>query len=460
MLNPIIKPQQLVTDISDISEKKLFQALSSKKHFFYLDSSDKNSKWSNYAFMGFNPLFFIQVQNNKITKESKSSSIELSGNPFDIIQNSLDQFYTDIKLEFTPFWGGAVGYFGYEASRYLKDIPATYFNSPIADMELGFYTRVIAINKTTQQKWFIQTQYKDFDNEPVNIRSLVEASISEDPALFCSDYTTSVSRETYMERIKIAKDYIYNGDIYQVNLSQRFAVKLKGKPEQLFSRLRQITPAPFSAFLNFKSTKILSTSPERFITSDGLNIQTRPIKGTIARGKNSAEDDLNAHKLWHSEKDRAELVMIVDLLRNDLGRICEYGSVKVPEIFTLEKYANVFHLVSTIEGKIKTGIKPMDIIKATFPGGSITGAPKIRSMQIIKELEDVPRAVYTGCIGYFGFNNVFDTNIAIRTMYTADTNLYFHAGGGIVADSDPAAEYQESLDKARGIQDTLNLLNL
>ena len=268
---------------------------------------------------------------------------------------------------------------------------------------------------------------------------------------------SNFTREDYLAAIRRAKEYIAAGDIYQVNLSQRFTADLSVSPFELYTRLRTRNPAPFAAYLNFDDVAIVSSSPERFLLYSEASrvVRTRPIKGTRPRGATPEEDRKLANELLNSEKDRAELLMIIDLERNDLGRVCEIGTVRVPELIVLEKYATVYHLVSTVEGKLPPDKDRIDLLKATFPGGSITGAPKIRSMEIIDELEPTKRSVYTGAIGYLCFTGNMDVNIVIRTFIINNEKAYFQVGGGIVADSEPDAEYQETLDKAKALFDAL-----
>ena len=266
---------------------------------------------------------------------------------------------------------------------------------------------------------------------------------------------SNFEKKEYLESIRKIKDYIRQGDIYQANLTQRFNGKTNISSYELYKKLRTISPAPFAAFLNFKEHQILSNSPERFIKCINNKIETRPIKGTRPRGKNKEEDLKLQGELRNSEKDKAELLMIVDLERNDIGRVSKIGSVKVPELFVIEPYANVSHLVATVTGELEESLDCIDVIKATFPGGSITGAPKIRAMEIIDELEPTQRNVYTGSIGYIGFNGDMDLNIAIRTLIKSNENIYFQVGGGITWDSNPEDEYQETLDKAKSIVNAL-----
>ena len=266
---------------------------------------------------------------------------------------------------------------------------------------------------------------------------------------------SNFTKDKYLRAVSKAKEYIHNGDIYQVNMTQRFTCKINIEPHDLYYILRQKNSSPFSAFLGFPELKVGCSSPERFLWLKEGIIETRPIKGTRPRGNNEMEDKRYIKELKNSLKDRAELNMIVDLERNDLGRFCEYGTVKVKEHAVVEKYAKVFHLVSTVTGKVRKGYDIADILKAAFPGGSITGAPKIRAMEIIDELEPTVRSIYTGTIGYIGINGTMDLNIVIRTFIIKGSHFYYNVGGGIVEDSDPNAEYQETLDKGLALKETL-----
>ncbi|MDP3061985.1 MAG: aminodeoxychorismate synthase component I [Chloroflexota bacterium] len=267
--------------------------------------------------------------------------------------------------------------------------------------------------------------------------------------------TSNFTRQEYLRAVQRVRQYIIAGDIFQANLSQRFVADLPVAPYELFRRLRWVNPAPFAAYLGFDGVTVASASPERFLRVRGDRVETRPIKGTRPRGKTPQEDEALATELLASEKDRAENVMIVDLERNDLGRVCRFGTVKVTELCALERFPTVLHLTSTVEGQLRPGATRIDLLKATFPGGSITGAPKVRAMEIIEELEPTRRSVYTGSIGYMSFGGEMDLNIAIRTLLMVDGRAYFQVGGGIVYDSNPEAEYQETLDKARGLVQAL-----
>jgi len=274
-----------------------------------------------------------------------------------------------------------------------------------------------------------------------------------DPAL---ELRSSFTHADYVAAVQRVRDYIYAGDIFQANFSQRFEVPLTETSWNLYQRLRTRNAAPFAAYLDFPDAIVLSASPERFLRVSGSGqVETRPIKGTRPRGLGPEHDAALGRALTESTKDRAENLMIVDLLRNDLSRVCRPGTVRVPELFALERYATVHHLVSTVVGELNEGIDALGLLRAAFPGGSITGAPKLRAMEIIAELEPSQRGVYCGSIGYWSVTGELDTNIAIRTAVARNGRVYFSAGGGIVADSEPEQEYRETLDKARGLIDAL-----
>jgi para-aminobenzoate synthetase component 1 len=337
---------------------------------------------------------------------------------------------------------------------------------PVADCHLGFYGAVAAIDHVEGRAWVSAIGAPETD--PGSAQRLaerragelaerlsaaqVEAPIETPPQSMdalpvCSNFT----HDEYIGALKRVKEYIAAGDIYQANLTQRLSAPLATTPWDLYRRLTASNPAPFGGYFETPDCAVVSCSPERFLQVRSGEVETRPIKGTRPRGAAPEEDARLAEELCNSLKDRAENVMIVDLERNDLGRVCDYGSVHVPELFALESYATVHHLVSTVRGRLHTGKTALDCLRASFPGGSITGAPKVRSMEIIEELEPTRRGIYTGAIGYLCFSGDMDVNIVIRTLVIKDGTAYFQVGGGIVADSDPEAEYQETLDKARAL---------
>ena len=381
-----------------------------------------------------------------------------------------------------PFQGGFAGYIGYEFGSTLeKSSPPPTEGLGIPDLALGLYDWTMAWDHLEDRAWLISTGLPEHGASrqqraelrmaevldrlrgvPARRASGSAASIRQpapatDPVKQReAELHSSLSHDEYLAVVRRVQEYILAGDVYQANITQRFRVAVEEDPWPMYLRLRAGNPAPFSAFLEFGELAIASVSPERFLrlTNHG-HVEARPIKGTRPRGATSGDDDALAQELLHSEKDRAEHVMIVDLMRNDLSRVCVTGSVRVPELFALERYATVHHLVSTVVGELRPECDAVDLLRATFPGGSITGAPKIRAMQIIAELEPVRRDVYCGTIGYLSLTGALDASIVIRTALIRDGQAYCSAGGGIVIDSEPEAEYVESWNKARGLLDVL-----
>jgi para-aminobenzoate synthetase component I len=332
-----------------------------------------------------------------------------------------------------------------------------FIDRDFSEYKITDFTRMEKIRFTNVIKKSADKFGKEVTSEKIQskiVRDSINKGIKE--IIFNSNFT----KTNYLKAVKKAKEHIHKGDIYQVNITQRFKCSLDIDPYDLYYVLRQKNAAPFSSFLSFPEVIIGSSSPERFLFVKNGSIQTRPIKGTRPRGRDKNEDLKYVLELQNSIKDHAELNMIVDLERNDLGKICEYGTVNVEEHAVIEKYSRVFHLVSTITGKVKKGYEFTDIIKAVFPGGSITGAPKIRAMQIIDELEPTVRSIYTGAVGYAGIDGTMDLNIAIRTFIIKKSELFYNVGGGIVEDSNPEDEYQETLDKGIALLEALKFFEL
>ena len=350
-----------------------------------------------------------------------------------------------------PFLGGAIGYLGFELGREVERLPATTRDDVGApDLAFGWYDAALVYDAQQRGGWLV--------GRPDAVRSLrahLDAPAAPSRHVEATgELCSNISEHAYLDAVRRAKRYIAAGDIYQVNLSQRFSVPLTGSGFDVYRRLRAVSPAPFAAYLDFRAAggvEVLSSSPERFLLADGDALETRPIKGTRPRGANAAEDRALADALRASAKDRAEHLMIVDLERNDLGRVAVPGSVRVTEFAALESYAQVHHLTSTVTARRRDGVGLEALLRATFPGGSISGAPKIRALEIIDELEPTVRGVYTGAIGYVSATGRVDLNIAIRTITLAHGVAHLHVGGAIVHDSDPAAEYAETLAKARGM---------
>jgi para-aminobenzoate synthetase component 1 len=446
----------------------IFSTFCEYPNSFFLDSSMNKFHSGQFSFMGFSPFLIYKSWGDEIKVREDNKTTLYKGNPFFYLQEYLKQYSFKRIPELPPFQGGAVGYFGYDMGHFVEKFDATTQEDlPIPDCYICFYSTVIIFDHRQEKIWISslgksKDGIKKAKERIKELKSFIISSYLSKP-VFSRDYvpitynfTSNFTKKKYLDAIIKAKEYIAAGDIYQVNFSQRFSLPCDIPPFDLYLRLRKINPAPFAAFLNFDEVKILSSSPERFLRISNDSVETRPIKGTRPRSSDFLKDRKLALELLKSEKDRAELIMIVDLERNDLGKVCKYGSVMVPDLLVLETYSYVYHLVSTVRGVLYQGKDHISCLKACFPGGSITGAPKIRSMEIIEELEPIRRKVYTGSIGYIGFNRETDLNIAIRTVLLLNGNAYFQTGGGIVADSDPEAEYNETLFKARAMFSALN----
>jgi para-aminobenzoate synthetase component 1 len=362
-----------------------------------------------------------------------------------------------------PFQGGIAGYVGYDWGAELEHVvrpPADRLTPTMPDVALALYDWVIAWDHLEAKAWLIAI---GSDKRAAARTAWVRDRLAAAPAAVPDHHAptpqppkSNFTRPEFETGVSRIRDYIAAGDVYQVNLSQRFHAPFVGSALALYRRLRARNPAPFGAYLEFAGAQVASISPERFLRLDTTHAaEARPIKGTRPRGTTPARDAALARELLESEKDRAENVMIVDLLRNDLGRVCRPGSVRVPKLFALESHPTVHHLVSTVTGELVDGADAFDLLRAAFPGGSVTGAPKIRAMQIIAELERAPRGLYCGAIGYISTTGAMDFNIPIRTIVLREGSATFHAGAGIVWDSEPAAEYDETLAKARTMIEAL-----
>ena len=437
----------------------LFKKFKEDRYPIILESQKDPGKLGRYSFMMSEPFLVIKSK-EKITEILKKSTKKiLKGDPFDALQEYLDK-YRVIEKSHIPFTGGAAGYLAYDLCHHIESLPRTVTHDvDIPDLFLGFYDGILAVDHLENKKYLIAHGFnEDADKIIKKLESKIEKKTGETVSKTYEKepvFQSNMDKSSYLKSIQKVKDYIYSGDIYQINFTQRFQCELNKSPYTLYERLRSTNPAPFASYMNFGEGEIVCCSPERFIQVRNGMIETRPIKGTITRGSTPEEDAENRKTLETSEKDRSELLMIVDLERNDIGKISETGSVKVTELFSIEEYATLFQQVATITGKLKKDISTADILRATFPGGSITGAPKIRAMEIIDELEPTSRNIYTGSIGYIAFDGSIDLNIVIRTILCKENKGYFQVGGGIVWDSDPESEYQESLLKGKALKEAL-----
>jgi para-aminobenzoate synthetase component 1 len=433
-----------------------------------------------YSFFAADPLLVVRskAQLTEILENHTRRRVE--GDALGVVRAILREWAAPAVPGLPPFQGGAAGYIGYDYGAVLERVPPTrYDDLAVPDVVLGLYDWVLAWDHGRREAWLISTGLGP-GGAPSEDRARARAAMvrerlsrgavvpqqprsGPDRPMAPSYPVTALEaapeglRSTfthrgYLDAVARVREYIVAGDIFQANLSQRLQAPLGEAPFELYRRLRRRNPAPFAAYFECGDLTILSASPERFLRLDERgSVETRPIKGTRPRGLGPMHDAAIGRALAESEKDRAENVMIVDLLRNDLSRVCRPGSVRVPELFALEHHPTVHHLVSTVVGELAPGADAVDLIRATFPGGSITGAPKVRAMEIIAELEPTRRGVYCGSVGYLSRTGAMDTSIVIRTFVRVGEEVYFQAGGGIVADSDPELEYRETLDKARGL---------
>ncbi len=444
-------------------------SFATQKHPFFLDSSMQGTPLGRWSFIGCEPFLVMRSYGRRLVLSDGDGSQEreIEGDPFEYLEALLKQYAVPEGMWPVPFVGGAVGYLGYDLGRLVERLPNTALvdHPELPEAYLAFYDTAVAYDHQEGRAFLISTGLPEpsgrgraerAEQRLAWLASLV-GSVRTQPSCAppvgapASSLRSTFSREAYLNAVQKAREYIIAGDVYQVNLSQRFETSWPGSAWDLYAKLRLGNPAPFSAYLDFGDVAVLSSSPERFLRLDRDHLETRPIKGTRPRGGTAAADTALAAELQSSPKDRAEHIMIVDLERSDLGRVSAVGSVHVPEMMSLETYATVHHLTSTVRGTRRPDRSIADILRATFPGGSITGVPKIRAMQIIEELEPTRRGIYTGAIGYFSASGSVDLNIAIRTIVLHNGIAAFQVGGGIVYDSDPQAEYQETLDKGRAL---------
>ncbi|MDQ3428040.1 MAG: aminodeoxychorismate synthase component I [Gemmatimonadota bacterium] len=466
-------------------------------YLLFLDSAagagqaGEGHQLGRYSFLSADPAIVVRSKGRMTEVGERGSWRRVEGDGLGTVQALLAKVRAEPVAGLPPFQGGAAGYIGYDFGAVLERLPAPrYDDLAIPDLVLGLYDWVIAWDNMMGSAWVISTGAPELGAgqsrrarerlDAVRRRLARPAGANPPPLLSPPNHADGGSgapsypvgavdgaqtvglRSTFTHRgylgaVARVREYIVAGDIFQANLSQRFEAPLREPPFELYRRLRRRNPAPFAAYLNFGDLAVVSASPERFLRLDpsGGQVETRPIKGTRPRGLGPMHDAALGQALSESDKDRAENVMIVDLLRNDLSRVCRPGTVRVPELFALEQHPTVHHLVSTVVGELEPGAGAVELLRAAFPGGSITGAPKVRAMEIIAELEPTRRGVYCGSIGFLSATGAMDTSIVIRTYLALRGQVYFQAGGGIVADSEPEQEYRETVDKARALIECL-----
>jgi para-aminobenzoate synthetase component 1 len=415
--------------------------------FYLLDGGECIRDTGRFSYIGIRPGFSVYQIGERSFLKKNGSVKRIKGN----LLNFISDFTKKNRREegCFPFSGGFIGYLTYDFGWLLDKFRPASFKTKILGLPLAkfnYYDELFVIDRKDKKLFFV-SERKNGD-EKSYLSAMMKDRHKQDTVKF-SPLRSTLSKIRYVDAVERTKSYIARGDIYQANISQRFACNFSGNPVDFYCKLRSISPAPFGAFLRDSDTAILCNSPERFLYKRGEYVETRPIKGTRKRARDRKHDDGLIKELRVSEKDKAEHIMIVDLERNDLGRVCEMGSIHVKNLMDIESYATVHHMVSTVAGTLKSGKDIVDCIYGCFPGGSITGAPKLRSMEIIEELEPVKRGIYCGSIGYIDNSGNADLNIAIRTGIVTNNRFYFYVGGGIVTDSDPENEHEETIIKAR-----------
>ncbi len=460
-----------------LSPEEVVQRLHGERGVMLLRSRSFESPHSRYSFVVVRPLLRFRSFGSRCQIASADGTHEQFGNPWHLLDALMSRCELLDEIDFPFPLGGAFGFWGYDLKNFVE--PKLTRNAAngleLPDCHVGFYSSVLVFDHALNKTWIVSTglapdgsrdearakQEVDFWNERLRrsedmnrVLPLLgeRAGGREIAALDSSPAKTvsNLSRDEFISAVRRAQHYIQHGHIYQVNLSHRLSAECDCDAWKLFERLSEVSPAPFSAYLDCGDFHLASSSPELFLRLSGRHIVTRPIKGTRPRSADPTRDAQLSYELQTSAKEMSELVMITDLLRNDLGRVCEFGSVQVPELMRLERYAHVQHLVSTVEGRLRSGVTHFNAFASCFPGGSVTGAPKIRAMEIIDELEPLTRGPYTGALGYLGFNRESQLSIIIRTAIHKAGTAYFNVGAGIVADSNPEAEYDETFAKARG----------
>jgi para-aminobenzoate synthetase component 1 len=448
-------PKQLTYPLPYFADSAdLFSTIAGNPWSVFLVSGYPYSNQGRYDIIATDPVCTLVTHADTTEITRNGLTIKSSADPFDLVKQQLVSAFTD--FDDLPFNGGAIGYFSYDLARRLETLPVIAEDAEhIAEMAVGIYEWAIIVDHQQQKSYL--TGFLDEQKGPALIARFSQLPEQQEHEAFkiVSTINSNMDKASYTKAYNRIKQYLKEGDCYQVNLAQRFVANCKGDPWTAYQTLRKLNAAPFSCYLDLPEVQILSSSPERFLKLTNGVVETKPIKGTRPRKKNDADDQQQIKQLINSAKDRAENLMIVDLLRNDISKTCKKGSVEVPKLFAVESYATVHHLVSTVTGILKENQHALDLLRSCFPGGSITGAPKIRAMEIIEELEPNRRGIYCGTIGYMGFNGNMDSNIAIRTLVHSNNSIRFWAGGGIVNDSVVEEEYQESFDKAAAMLDLL-----
>lgn len=436
------------------------------KQSFLLESVIKGEQLGRYSFLSQEPYLIQKFQSQKTISISDHKNKIHQEDFFSLLQHQLRD-YELAQIENLPrFTCGAVGYIGYEMSNLIEKLPASKKDLiGAADALLGYYNQLIAFDHLKNEIILIANVFVDEDSDDYHLFQEAQNRLDHlqgklnkhfsQSLKFNADWSTekvNFHKEDFLNAVEKAQEYIFAGDIFQTVISQRFSVAYNGDPFQVYRALRNINPSPYMFYLDFLDYQVIGSSPEPLIRAEDNELEIIPIAGTRQRGQDKTEDNHLARELLNDPKELAEHVMLVDLARNDIGRISRYGSVKVTDFKTVQKYSHVMHIISRVHGRLRPGLNVVDAFKAAFPAGTVSGAPKIRAMEIINELEPEKRGIYSGAIGYFNYGGNMDLCIAIRTIVASKERMYYQAGAGIVADSIPENEYQETLNKCQALR--------
>jgi len=465
--------REILADIE--TPVSVFMKLRDQSYAFLLESVEGGEKWGRYTFLGADPRLIFRVQGAEVVIEEQGKTLrrDHQGNPLKFLKEIL-QRYSPVSVEGLPrFYGGAVGFLGYEMVNFFERLPASTQDDLHTDEAVFLVTdtlilfdrvrhtiKVVAcvhIDGEQSLRTLYQEAVRKIDAMVDLLQTPAIPAHQTSPSPSSLDFAANMTPEAFRKSVGRAKEYIRAGDIIQVVLSQRFAGETHPDPIDLYRAVRFINPSPYLFFLKMEDTVLIGSSPEVMVRLEEGIVELKPIAGTRPRGNTEQEDRRLADELLEDPKERAEHVMLVDLGRNDLGRIARTGSVQITQLMVIERYSHVMHIVSSIQAQLDDGLDAFDVLRATFPAGTLTGAPKIRAMEIIDELEPVRRGPYGGAVGYFSFTGNMDFCITIRTIMLKEGKMYLQAGAGVVADSDPRTEYQETINKAAGMRQAVEL---
>lgn len=461
---------------------RLYARVKDHPYSFLLESVEGGKHWSRYSFIGYDPIFTMKGKGEEITLTGRKSGIckTVTKSPFSFLASKLEQYRSPVYKDFPPFLGGAVGYTGYETVRFIEpNRSVTKERYDHDDFHYMFVDRLLVFDHLKQEVIFVSHLHVspemsdqaikqaydqaaerlekwsfDFLQLPVSVPSLSFGK----KEVFEQGIKANISKTEYMQMVEQAKEYIKSGDVFQVVLSRSLTWEPAPPSFEVYRALRVLNPSPYMYYLHFGDETVVGTSPEQLVRVTGSTLETCPIAGSRPRGKDEQEDQALMEDLLHDEKERSEHVMLVDLGRNDLERVAEYGTVKVTDFMKIEKYSHIMHLVSRVQGELKKEKKPMDAFQSCFPAGTLSGTPKVRAMEIIAELEPASRGIYGGAIGYFSFGGNLDSCITIRTILFRDGKAWVQSGAGIVKDSDPESEFLETWHKAKGMLKALAMV--